>query len=325
MNWNKNLTQLNDALAVLLPFREDVMPILADSGINVAQIRFDSKPSNLWFSIIDYAKNHDRLSALVNTLLLKFPENGYLRSFQENYIYDTGEDIKELVWHKPVNLEKILGRVSTLLPVHFLAKGLDVSRCIVRILVHKKEGTFLGSGFLINDNYILTNNHVIEKKEDAYVATIQFNYELQSDGVPMKTSDYQLDADSGFETSIEDDWSVIKLAGDANVKFGQIILDKIDFETGDYVNIIQHPGGGYKKIGLYRNILTFKSNDVVQYLTDTEPGSSGSPVFNSQWQVVALHNSSGIALEDNARGSLLRNQGININKVIDGLRAKGLL
>jgi V8-like Glu-specific endopeptidase len=31
----------------------------------------------------------------------------------------------------------------------------------------------------------------------------------------------------------------------------------------------------------------------VQYTTDTLPGSSGSPVFNDNWEVVALHHAGG--------------------------------
>lgn len=91
-------------------------------------------------------------------------------------------------------------------------------------------------------------------------------------------------------------------------------------EKGSYVNIIQHPGGGYKQISLYRNILTYVDDRTVQYLSDTERGSSGSPVFNSNWEVVALHNSSGIAKEVNSSGTYLRNQGVNINKIVDAIK-----
>jgi V8-like Glu-specific endopeptidase len=63
----------------------------------------------------------------------------------------------------------------------------------------------------------------------------------------------------------------------------------------------------------------------VQYLTDTEPGSSGSPVFDSQWRLVALHHSGGWLPEPGRETKFYRNEGININRVIDGLKQHELL
>ena len=36
-------------------------------------------------------------------------------------------------------------------------------------------------------------------------------------------------------------------------------------------------------------IISKKSPDVLLYQSDTAPGSSGSPVFNDQWQVETSH------------------------------------
>ena len=65
------------------------------------------------------------------------------------------------------------------------------------------------------------------------------------------------------------------------------------------------------------------TSDHVQYLTDTLPGSSGSPVCNEFWEVVALHHY-GIA-GDVAKGILCKNQGIHINRVVEALTARGIL
>ena len=45
----------------------------------------------------------------------------------------------------------------------------------------------------------------------------------------------------------------------------------------------------------------------MHYETDTAPGSSGSPVFNDQWEVVALHHS-GVPRKDE-QGRLLTREG----------------
>jgi V8-like Glu-specific endopeptidase len=63
----------------------------------------------------------------------------------------------------------------------------------------------------------------------------------------------------------------------------------------------------------------------VHYLTDTLKGSSGSPVFNSNWEVVALHHRGGWLAEPGSKRMVYRNQGIAIGVVLRGLRAAGLL
>lgn len=63
----------------------------------------------------------------------------------------------------------------------------------------------------------------------------------------------------------------------------------------------------------------------LQYLVDTLEGSSGSPVFDTRWQVIGLHYA-GDWMSDLVSGqAVYRNAGIHINLVIDGLAKEGLL
>ncbi len=73
-------------------------------------------------------------------------------------------------------------------------------------------------------------------------------------------------------------------------------LGKIN--QGEYVSIIQHPGGEPKQISVRENQLVELAETRLIYLCDTAPGSSGSPVFNDSWQVVGLHHS-GVPARDN--------------------------
>jgi len=57
------------------------------------------------------------------------------------------------------------------------------------------------------------------------------------------------------------------------------------------VNIIQHPNGEPKQLAIRNNQVVDELELFLHYRTDTDPGSSGSPVFNDQWEVVALHHS----------------------------------
>ena len=66
---------------------------------------------------------------------------------------------------------------------------------------------------------------------------------------------------------------------------------------GDTVNIIQHPEGGTKKVVLHNSHFLLvadgtEADAFCWYSGDTKEGSSGSPIFNNRWEVVALHHRS---------------------------------
>lgn len=64
---------------------------------------------------------------------------------------------------------------------------------------------------------------------------------------------------------------------------------KVKAAFGDCVNIIQHPKGRRKEIVLSNNRVTDISENFIMYEADADFSSSGSPVMNQQWQLVALH------------------------------------
>jgi len=43
----------------------------------------------------------------------------------------------------------------------------------------------------------------------------------------------------------------------------------------------------------------------LQYTTDTLPGSSGSPVFNDAWEVIALHHAGGNMISNTTRSIVI--------------------
>jgi V8-like Glu-specific endopeptidase len=235
-----------------------------------------------------------------------------------------GPKLHEADWKGPPTVdervEKIIGEQPTFLPISFLEVGLERARAVARVVCPGG----LGTGFLTRDNLLITNNHVISSPEEARDARIQFNYQETAKGLATQVAEFRLAPEEGFDTSTMnggDDWTAVRVKGDPSREWGALDLAEADVRVNDYVNIIQHPGGLPKQIALYHNVVAFVGGDRVQYLTDTLPGSSGSPVFDSQWRVVALHHSGGNLIEpgSNRKRVFFRNEGIHVKTLLRGL------
>ena len=79
----------------------------------------------------------------------------------------------------------------------------------------------------------------------------------------------------------------------ATAKIDPLRLKAASLQVDTSAFIIQHPAGAPQKVVLQDNWIVYVAPDHqrVQYLTNTQHGSSGSPVFNTQWEVIALHHS----------------------------------
>jgi hypothetical protein len=166
---------------------------------------------------------------------------------------------------------------------------------------------------------------VLPSAEVAAASPVQFNYQQTRHGLDLTPEVHRLAPSEGFATSKEDDWTAVRLASDPDATWGTLTPQSTPAQKEDFLNIIQHPGGGPKQIALYRNAVVYADDRIVQYLTDTMPGSSGSPCFNDRWEVVALHHSGGWLREPGGKEPFFRNEGIQMGVVMQGIRAAGLL
>jgi V8-like Glu-specific endopeptidase len=190
-------------------------------------------------------------------------------------------------------LEKLIGPANTLLRISWLAKGLDASKAVCRIVT--ADGRPVGTGFMTDGGYLFTNNHVINTKQVAQQLRAEFNYEFGLDNKLRERTLYEFDP-SDFITSGQDelDFTRIKVVDKPDTPLRQWGI--VEFApdaipaVSDPVNIIQHPNGQDKQIALNANEVMHLDGRFLHYAADTLPGSSGSPVFNQQWKVVALHH-----------------------------------
>lgn len=207
-----------------------------------------------------------------------------------------------------VHLEKVIGQQNNLLKINWLEKALLASKAVCRVVCSDGE---LGTGFLTKEGYVFTNNHVLPSADIVRDARIEFNYELDANGKIKSRTSYKLDAGT-YITSTPDqfDFARVKVIDDPAKplsQWGYVEFDPSAIPTvGESVTIIQHPKGEDKQIALNANEVLSVWGQYIFYTTDTEPGSSGSPVFNKDWKVVAIHHAGKTDAEGgmqiNARG-----------------------
>lgn len=257
--------------------------------------------------------------------LKRFIENGSGRDFTlEKTDIKNGmlkSRRKLLNEYDSIALERIMGK-SDLFPISYLQMGTNSGNSICRIQIRNGKGSFIGSGtgFLVSENVLMTNNHVIDSMGTALNSIAEFNYQDDVNFMPCPTCSFRLNPEQFFVTDEELDFTLVALKDNPSSEkrpkdFGHLhlISEEGKILEGEYVSIIQHPNGGPKAVTIRENKVRSIFDDFIHYLTDTEPGSSGSPVFNDQWIVVALHHS-GVP-NPNKKNAWIANEGIRISSI----------
>jgi endonuclease G len=198
-----------------------------------------------------------------------------------------------------IGLERII-QGNDLDSINYLAKGTLASRSICRIQLKDARANLIGyaSGFMIGPGLLMTNHHVFGKPGDAANSIADFDYELDVDGMERAPVRFGFEPERFFYTNDNLDYSIVAVApksqsGDRDLaEWGWLPLsgEPGKGDPGEYLTIIQHPGGQPKQVCVRENKLLKYVGDFVWYLTDTTAGSSGSPAFNRFWQVMALHH-----------------------------------
>lgn len=334
MFWNSELTNLRNLLATLYwdidSARRIVLEVSTTTTLKPYAIAWQNKPLNLWHSILEEAEKQNAVLAIVAIARQENPKIQSLLLAEQNLLKlaITTPLLTQGDWqgpNEPGQLEALIAGVSTLLPISYLERGLQVARSVARVVRADGER---GTGFLTANNLLITNHHVLRNATEAAGAVVEFNYQTTVDGNNAPVDTYHLMPDEGFATSrLEseggDDWTAVRVAGNPAATWGVLSLLRTDPQVKGRALIIQHPGGGPKRIALDHSVIASVSPKRVQYLTDTLEGSSGSPVFNLNWDVIAVHHKGGELSDLISKKVYLRNQGIRIDCVIDGLAQAG--
>lgn len=196
-------------------------------------------------------------------------------------------------------LERLFHK-SDLMSVNYLEVGTQAARSVGRIRIQTSHRSIAGygTGFMVSPRLLLTNNHVLPSHQIASFSQVEFNFQDGMDGQPLLSVVFHLEPDAFFITDEDLDYTLVAVRDRGRNGFNlgsfgwhRLIEEEGKVIVGEYVSIIQHPGGEPKQLALRENQLIDVLPNFLHYQTDTAPGSSGSPVFNDQWEVVALHHS----------------------------------
>lgn len=224
----------------------------------------------------------------------------------------------------------------------FLQAGAQVGNAVARMKVARYEGgqpkrqasgetlTYLGTGWLLSRELVITNFHVIHAREQHEVPASSGDFDLQAKHALVEF-DYDTDYVAGTISRIskleaansELDFAILRLDQPVDRYVPWLHPERIEVNSDDpeVVNIIQHPFGQAKKVALRNNHIYNASYPKIQYFTDTEGGSSGSIVCDDNWQAIALHRASTMVnnVVYNGQATAWVNEGVQLHAIIEFL------
>ena len=237
----------------------------------------------------------------------------------------------------------------------------EIEAQVCRVEIPTTTGKIFGTGFLVGPDLVLTNYHVMERVIEKQGATpesvvLRFDYKRLADGATLNPGkEYRLAADwlvdcspfspidlqpepkSGLPQPDQLDYALLRTAGSpGSDKIGAaadpsapargaitIPAAPAPFAADTAVFIVQHPEGDPLKLALDDDgVIGLNANATrVMYETNTERGSSGSPCFDANWNLIALHHSGDPNFDPAHKPAY--NQGIPMSAILTLLRERG--
>lgn len=192
------------------------------------------------------------------------------------------------------------------LPIRYLELGALAARAVGRVYAPDPDIGGDATGFLVAPGLLLTNHHVLPTADHAAASTVTFQAEEDRFARMLAPLPVRLNPAEVYVSDETLDFALVAVEPRA---MGGEPLDVLGYlplfpGLGKITNtgcatVIHHPTGQPKQVTLRDNRVTIykyddpdhpdPANAFLYYQADTEPGSSGAPVFNDQWYVVALH------------------------------------
>jgi V8-like Glu-specific endopeptidase len=235
---------------------------------------------------------------------------------------------------EPESLEKVFGN-SPFMPFAAWAMALGCAQSVCRVEDKLNQG--IGTGFIVNgrllhkklpnEAVLITNAHVLSPKGDggsltASQAHVAFYGNTGKGGRPHTSPVKKIVWSSDPEKF---DCTIALLGTPPKVKAPLSVAANLPVAASKQkVYVIGHPSGGGLMFSLNDNELLDHGDPGdhrVHYRTPTEPGSSGSPVFNGQWELIALHHAGDVAMDRiHGAGTYEANEGIALKHIVPAIK-----
>lgn len=248
-----------------------------------------------------------------------------------------------------LTLEKQLGSADQTLSVAFLLHGAQAAASVCRLMVPRvfdgvveasegdPSGWSSGTGWLIGPGLVATNHHVVEARmrREGPASAADMQQQAQGTRVLFRLFAEEADAVAVPVTELlahdrDLDVAILRVgASPATTTPLRLRPDPVMKAAASAlsarVNVLQHPDGRPMRVGFRSNFIVSGDGSWLSYLTDTSGGSSGSPVCDEDWRVVALHRGwrplqgPGITLD--GRAIHAENYGVPVSRILAWLQA----
>lgn len=225
------------------------------------------------------------------------------------------------------SLEKVLGS-ERFRGMKWWLTGLERCRAVARI--ESKFSDAIGTGFLVGGKQLspvlpelvlVTNGHVVPEDLPYGDARAVF-HGLVGDGASARRS-FEVVRWWWYQASKAPSLDVTILELDAYPADVDPIplaarMPRLGATTPPRAYVIGHPSGwDTPQFSLQDNLLLDYDDRLVHYRSPTEPGSSGSPVFDGAWSLIAIHHAGGLEMPrlHEAGGTYPANEGIAVGAI----------
>lgn len=238
---------------------------------------------------------------ILSSFFMRYQIPQALDDFEEGPT-DYGPDFKWEGSTEQVDLQGFLRPEPDFQDVGFLKQGIKRATSVCRIEIPREKP--VGTGFLIAENLLLTNYHVFVEMQNhdlmkrAHETVLRFGNITAADGEESDGQEFVLDKKHPLlKYSPKDKLDYVLLRVEDKITQIQGVepapfTSELPYKGMD-LNILQHPEGKALQLALSGDGVdkVFPERGIVQYSTRTKSGSSGSPCFTDNWEVIALHQS----------------------------------
>jgi endonuclease G, mitochondrial len=312
--------KLREAILSAYPDQGDLEIMVGEElGENLQAIAGGKTLNHVISHLITWATSRGKIERLIIAAYAANEGNPKLKEFYRNIIQqrfllnpapvdsivEFGPKIEWLGITEDIQLESFLQPEPDLWDAIFFKRAVEniSSVCKIEIPSLRTRAT----GVLIAKRLVLTNYHVLESannpdiKANALDTILHFGYLTSDSGNESKVKEFQFKLDKqqpilSSSPTEKLDYVLLQveesiLQEENNIKPARWEANKSPI-LGKGINLLQHPKGETMKVSISRDGITgvYQEKGLVQYVSKTEPGSSGSPCFDENWNLVALHH-----------------------------------